>query len=853
MPNYLLIASCFLIIGCSSPKTEIPEVVPGVSEELASFRSEQIDSIVYDLQFTIPEKLADSIPARLDLSLYLKASNAPLVLDFQPNHDYPVTGTVNGEAITMLVEQEHIVIPNDRLQKGKNQIKLDFIAGERSLNRNEEYLFTLLVPDRARTLFPCFDQPNLKAKYRLQVTTPESWKVLGPSKLIEEKMEGQQKTYRFGLSEPMSTYLFSFVAGTFESVTHESQDFPMTLFHMETDSIKAKESIPAIFDLHLQSKDFLQTYTERAFPFQKLDYAAIYSHPYGGMEHVGAIQYLQQSLFLDSTATERQRLGRAKLIAHETAHMWFGDLVTMEWFDDVWMKEVFANFMADKIVNPVFTEVNHDLQFLTGHYPSAFSVDRTAGANPIRQHLGNLNNAGSLYGDIIYHKAPIMMRQLEALLGEEAFRKGMARYMAAYPYGNADWNDLIAILDEASPMDLKNWSEVWVHTSGRPIFQSDISVSDGKIQKFELTQEAEDGDSRLWPQVFEISLHYADSVKTLSIAATKKQTMVSELIGFPEPLHVTYNSDGMGYGVFPVDESLTDYAFYKKELERGWAYINLYENVLIGNVSVEKASDIFQKSLAQESNELLLGLISGYVGTLFWTYTKPATKEKLQPELEGLLFNRLQSEEASNIKKTIYNLYRSIAYDGIGRDRLYGIWTKEISIPKLHLNQDDYTSLAMTLALYEHPNSEEILVAAEEALSNPNKKERFQFLRPALSADPEMRNSFFKSFAIEKNREKERWVSTACRYIHHPLRQEESIGEVALSLELLQEIQATGDIFFPKSWLGSTIGQYTSEEAYEVVQQFLNTHTEMDPKLRDKVLQSTDHLSRIVQGKVELY
>ena len=131
-------------------------------------------------------------------------------------------------------------------------------------------------------------------------------------------------------------------------------------------------------------------------------------------------------------------LGRASVIAHETAHMWFGDLVTMRWFNDVWMKEVFANHMAAKIVNPAFPAVNHDLRYLLSYYPQAYDVDRTAGTNEIRQPLGNLNEAGTLYGAIIYQKAPIVMRQLETLLGSDAFRDGLREYLKSHSFAQRD-------------------------------------------------------------------------------------------------------------------------------------------------------------------------------------------------------------------------------------------------------------------------------------------------------------------------------------------------------------------------------------------------------------------------------
>ena len=242
----------------------------------------------------------------------------------------------------------------------------------------------------------------------------------------------------------------------------------MRLFHRETDSTRVSRNLDAIFDLHATALGWLEEYTDLDYPFGKFDFVAIPSFQYGGMEHAGAILYRASSLFLEESTTQSQLLGRASVIAHETAHMWFGDLVTMRWFEDVWMKEVFANFMAAKIVNPSFPELDHDLRFLLAHYPAAYAVDRTEGANPIRQPLENLNEAGSLYGAIIYQKAPIVMRQLERLVGESMLRDGLREYLATYQFANASWPELIEILDRNSPLDLQAWSRALVEEPGRP-------------------------------------------------------------------------------------------------------------------------------------------------------------------------------------------------------------------------------------------------------------------------------------------------------------------------------------------------------------------------------------------------
>ena len=847
MRTALLCLSFAIFISCGKQSESALELKEGVPKDLASFRKEQVSDVKYKLSFNIPEKLEDSIASRLVLELAVHDTGQPLVLDFKSNRGNPQNAIVNERPIALVYDQEHLKIPAGHLKKGKNTIEIDFTAGELSLNRNEDHLYTLLVPDRARTLCPCFDQPDLKANYTLDVSVPTGWKALGGAPLEEKEEQGDRVRYRFRESDRMSTYLFSFVAGNFDLVSSADTRLPMTLFHQEKDSTKIRLSTGTIFDLHQGSVDFLEQYTSRDFPFQKLDFATLYTHPYGGMEHTGAIQYRQSLLFHDNSATENQKLRRAKLIAHETAHMWFGNLVTMEWFSDVWLKEVFANFMADKIVNPEFPDVDHDLSFFIDHYPAAYEIDRSSGANPIRQELDNLNNAGSLYGSIIYHKAPIMMRQLEALIGEENFRKGIREYIKTYADGNADWSDLVGILDKNTEMNLKQWSEVWVNSPGRPVITAEVQYDDtDHIRSFTLGQRSEDGSGNIWPEVFDIALVYPDSVHTLEASLKEQKLRLAEAEGLPKPELILYNSNGMGYGVFPVMErELGSAPMLKSDLARAAVYLNCHENALNGLVPVDRAFDLYAEGLQQEKNELILSLLSGQANHLYWTYFSEEERLRRQNSIAELLFTRLQAEEEPSIKKTLFNAFMSYAYTATARDRLYQIWKQDLSIPDLILNQDDRTEIAMQLALFEHPSAPEILEETRAGLEDPNKLQRFEFLAPALSPDPEVRNAFFRSFAEEENREKENWVLAACYYLHHPLRQGASIASLALSLDLLEEIQQTGDIFFPKGWLDGTIGRYSSKEAFEILTRFLETHPDLNPQLRMKVLQSTDDLQRV--------
>ena len=842
-----LFAFFFIFTSCNKEDNSKIKLETGISLELAEYRKQQVSDVVYNVHFRIPEDKNEVIQSKLVLLFSLNDLNNDLFLDFNEETSNLKSIQINGKKSEINHQKEHLIIDKAALFLGKNSIEILFDAGEKSLNRNEEFLYTLLVPDRASTLFPCFDQPDIKANYNLTITAPKGWKVLS-SAFEESLIETDGLTeHVFKTSDLMSTYLFSFVAGKFTEVTKNPGAFDMRFLYRENNKEKIDESVDAVFKVHQNSIDFLEAYTQVKFPFKKMDFVSIPPFQYGGMEHVGAIQYRESSLFLDKNATETNKLNRAKLIAHETSHMWFGDLVTMRWFNDVWMKEVFANFMADKIMNPVFREVNHDLNFMMSHYPSAYSEDRTKGTNAIRQYLDNLKNAGSLYGRIIYNKAPIMMRQLEYLLGENAFKEGIQEYIKTYQNSNADWNELVTILDKKSEGDIKTWSDVWVNSPGRPIFSEEIELNKkGTITKFIIHQKAEDGSKKIWMQSFKIQLKdargYVKNITLKNIGSSFDITLATKDF---KPGQVLYNIDGFGYGVFPVYKNeINTYKFINDEISRGYQFINLYENMLIGAISPLNTYQVYVDAIEGEKNELITNYLSERIQDIFWTFLTDEQQNKIQQKTETQIFGLLEKELPSNIKKTLFGLYESIATSEKGKDNLYQIWNEQKNIKNLFLNEDDFTSLAMKLAVFKHPKTTEILLAQQTRILNPDRLERFIWLLPSLSQDSAIRDSFMKSLLQKEYREKEAWVQTALSNIHHSFRQKSSIKHLKSILETLEEVQLTGDIFFPKGWLASSIGNYSSKEATIILQDFLEENPNYNPILLKKLLQTTDNLTR---------
>lgn len=860
-----------LPMACHRPTVPTTPSPPetGVSQTLAVARKRVISQLSYDLHFDVPADKNQPIPATETVTFDCvgqPAKTAPLLLDFKEERAHLQTLSVNGTDVPIVFTNEHVLLPAASLRPGRNTVTITFVAGNGSLNRNDEYLYTLLVPDRARTVFPCFDQPDLKARFSLSLTIPISWQAMTNAVVQDSSVASGRKTIRFRPSDLIPTYLFSFVAGRFIPVTRTpvtrtaangaNLGRPMTLLHRETDSTKLRLSLGPIFGLHADALRFLEDYTRIPYPFGKFDFVAIPDFQYGGMEHVGAIDYRAASLFLDNGATRDQKLNRATLIAHETAHVWFGDLVTMRWFDDVWLKEVFANFMADKVVEAATQTAgeadNHrdaghrDLQFVVDHFPAAYAVDRTEGANPIGQPLANLQEAGTLYGGIIYHKAPIMMRQLERLMGPDNLRDGLREYLNRYAFGNATWTDLITILDARTPTDLAAWNQVWVNQTGRPVFTYQLDQQAGTIRRFTLAQRGEDGSRRVWPQQFTVALVYADHVDELAVAMNGPDVTLPDAVGKPAPLFVVCNASGLGYGRFPVDGAMVgQLGTLKNPVTRAAAYINLYENMLAGpsgsgnGIGPVQLVDTYRALLATETEELNLRLLTNQLSDLVWTFTKPADRPARATAVEQSAWQAMQQAPTPGLKKLLFRLYQNVALSPDAQNRLYAIWNEQQAPPGVTLTEDDYTALALALAVRDYP-ADGILKRQLARIKNPDRRKRLEFMMPALSNDVAERDRFFASLATEANREHEAWVTAALGYLHHPLRATTSAKYLPQSLALLEDIQRTGDIFFPESWLRSTLSAYQTPDVARLVRQFLTDRPNYNPRLRAKLLQAAD-------------
>lgn len=860
---YLRLLSVFVLIvtilsSCS--RVDIEEyTAEGVSKLLATYRYETLGDVRYGLTFRIDTGKNTPVEGIAVIEFLRTAGREPLVLDFKVPGDYLKTVAVNGKPTEAGLVNGHIVIDRELLSRRYNRIEVSFRAGDLSLNRNGEYLYTLFVPDRASTAFPCFDQPDIKGRFTLTLDIPSSYRAMSNNPVVSADTTEGRVTLRFSETKPISTYLFAFAAGKFELVEKEIDGVKMEMLHRETRPDYVENNAEEIFRLHCSALKWLEDYIQIPYPFDKFGFVLLPPFQYSGMEHPGSIFYRASSLMLEASPTLNEQLSRASLIAHETSHIWFGDLVTMKWFDDVWLKEVFAGYMSDKIAGPDFPDINHDLRFLLTRYPDAYEVDRTRGTNPIIQELGNMKDAGSLYGGIIYNKAPIVMRQLEQLAGEENLKRGLQVYLNKYTWGNARWDDLVAILEETSQKPLGEWSRMWVREAGMPIIKPVIAEDDG--YRISLSEDDPAGILRHWPQTLKTMVITATDTVTAELAPAERDSYITTA---DKPLCVIPDISGRAYGTFLFDSISAAYLVnnlptFEEPLLKGILWINMYENVISKTVSPADFCETAMRDLQVITDLQLRNYLAERFTSVWWNHMTAGERSARAAEAEAMLKGRMLSAETLSEKRSWFGTLENVTVSRRGMDYLAALWKRgelpgaalrgtvqpggRLSGP-VRLSEDELCTLALTLALKGLPGAQGIIAEQRERIAGKERLERFDFVIPAVSADATVRDTFFENLSDPANREREPWVLEALEYLHHPSVAERSEKYILPSLEMLEEIKATGDIFFPGSWISTTLEGHRTPEARETVEKFLDEHPDYPADLRLKILQAADHLFR---------
>ena len=516
----------------------------------------------------------------------------------------------------------------------------------------------------ARRAFPCWDEPEAKATFDVSVITDNGLAAISNMPIVSKKKIGKKTVYTFDRTPIMSTYLLYVGVGDFEFLQGR---LGKTIIRIIT--TKGKKNLGK---LSLQfTKQFLKWYEDYfkiPYPLPKLDMIAVPDFAAGAMENWGAITFRETILLYDpKTSSTETKQHIAEVISHEIAHQWFGNLVTMKWWNDLWLNESFATFMATKAVHDYYPDWDLWDQFLISETSGALSLDALKTSHPIDVKVNKPSEVREIFDEISYNKGGTVLRMLENFLGEKDFRSGLKNYLTKHKYGNATTEDLWNALEKISKKPVRKMMNSWVKQVGYPIIE--VVTKDSKVsltQKRYLVENYGKFHKGIW--VIPISLKTANSL------TFKLMTRQSETITLKDTDWFKLNSGQMGlYRVKYSYESLEKF----KELveqkilgntDRWGLQHDLFALCVSGQIPLKQFLD-FVVSYLEEDDYLVSTDLAGSLdflylvtsGEVFWDDIKEYNKEYFKK-----LFNRLGWDKKTGEKHTTA-LLRSLVLGSLGR------------------------------------------------------------------------------------------------------------------------------------------------------------------------------------------
>src|SRR5271170_22433 len=845
------------------------QVNSGITQALAAERAERVSDLHYALQFKLRPH-AENIPGEevLRFTLRSEATQADLPLDYRDGTIY--SATLNGVALNPSLTNGHLILPSQLLQAGENKLETLFASrianAGAAITRYEdkddgsEYLYSLFVPMDASMAFPCFDQPDLKAGFRLALDAPSEWKVIGNTSPESTKQDGTDTETQFAETRPISTYLFAFAAGPWVNV-HPVAGSP-DVYVRRSQLKRAEPEVPQLQEITTRGMKWLIEYFQQPFPFPKYDIVLIPGFPFGGMEHAGETFLREDSVLFRTAPTESDRFQRNILTLHELTHQWFGDLVTMRWFDDLWLKEGFAQYMAYLSLDSLDPKALAWKHFYEDIKPQAYGIDETEGTTPIFQNIPNLKDAKSAYGAIVYQKAPAILKQLEFRLGANAFRNGLRIYLKQHAYANAQWSDLIGAFHIASGQDVHTWADAWVLRRGMP----EVNVSyrcdtHGKLTELKLTQKDVLPDGYLWPISNEVWLGYEKSGRAPVQHRANWSTseyVVSEAPGEECPEEVFSNYGDQAYGRFLLDEKSR--AFVQRTIVTGalrsdstdpllrsqlWGA--LWDGVHVAQSPPREYVELVLANLPKEQDETLARIQGGHATTTLQRYMSEQARAPLAKRMEEIVTHRMLTAQTNGLRIVSFRTLIAVTETDVGRATLKELLKGKLSIPDVDLRSLDRWNLLERLIALNDPEAT-VLFAAESKRDQTGDGQKYAWAVQAAEPNSATKDHYFSQYMLtptSADAKPEDWLTQSLRPFNAWNQLDLTEPFLARALDQLPEIKRDRKIFFLGAWLGTFLGSQVSPAAEAVVKHWLS-QANIDPDLRLKVLENADELDRTV-------
>ena len=764
MRNLYFAAIAALVFGAcdqASPPADDSGVTredqPGLTQTYAEFRATQVGNVRYQLSVELDPELNDfSGENRIIFDLYEVTSD--LTIDFSDGEVFSVS--VNGADIETSYNDSYITVAATTLQAGQNEIVIQFrhpwSDDGSGLYRYDDpddgrtYLYTDFEPYDASSAFPLFDQPDIKGRFTLSVTAPSDWNVISTSKetSVEQTAESTQ-TWLFPETVRIPCYVMSLHAGPY--AVWEDKDFriPMRLFARQSMAGLVYQDADMWFEHTRAGLDFFEGYFGVDYPYGKYDQLLVPDFNAGAMENAAAVTFTEGSFIQRDGWSYKEKKNLAEVIFHELAHMWFGDLVTMKWWNGLWLNETFAEFMGyHAATSKLGLDDAWEGFFLDRKYV-AYWTDQRSTTHPVETPVPDTDSVSANFDMISYAKGASVLRQIEFRLGEDVFRQGINTYLKRHAESNAELKDFVLALAEASGTNLENWAKEWLYTAGANTIEARYSCVGGNINEFVLLQSAPADFPTLRTQKVQVGLlRDIDGVvvidEVIPVTYSGASTPVAAAIGKACPDIVYPNHGDYGYLLVKMDPRTRSninkmIGRIEDPFQRVMFWQTMWDNVRFAQIPITDYLDAVFASAAQEDDINNADQVYAFVGSAI-NYLRSMQDQaadvlaEYRPRAESITWANV--ERTRGDLQTLYlDRYLGFVSGNAGLERLVGLLTGEIEIPGREFGQDRRWKALRILSAEGHDRVDQLL--AIEAKRDPTDDGRRRVLA-VKAAKPDM-------------------------------------------------------------------------------------------------------------------
>ena len=595
----------------------------------------------------------------------------------------------------------------------------------------EVYLYSQFeVPD-SRRVFPVFEQPDLKATFQFIVTAPATWRVVSNSPSPEPVVEGETATWTFEPTPRISSYITALIAGPYESVHDELQSASGRTIPL---GVYARKSLMQYLDAHyvfdITKKGF--AYFEEKFgypyPFAKYDQLFVPEFNAGAMENAGAVTFTETYIFR-SKVTDAIRERRVVTILHELAHMWFGDLVTMRWWNDLWLNESFAEW-ASTIATAEATEWTEAWTTFQAMEKSwAYRQDQLPSTHPIVATINDLEDVQVNFDGITYAKGGSVLKQLAAWVGIDAFFAGVGAYFRKHEYGNTELADLLRELETTSGRELTTWSKLWLETAGVNTIKPEIETdSDGRITSFRILQSAHPDYPTLRPHRLAVGFYEKTGAGTKLVRTHRveldldavAETEVAELVGLSKPALVLLNDDDLAYAKIRLDDESLDTAIahladIEDPLARALVWGAAWDATRDAEAAPRDYVQLVLNNIATETESTTMRLALTQLATAARAYVAPEIRDETIRQVGDALWTLASEADAgSDAQFQFVKFFANLASTAEHATALRGLLNGSIALDDLEIDTDLAWELLEGLVLVGEAGEDEIAAALEK-------------------------------------------------------------------------------------------------------------------------------------------